>query len=44
MVLGTFSLITLSKFVFEASNSVLALINFAFAPAKKTLIELNLLK
>ena len=30
---GVFSLVILSKFVFEDNNSVFALIKFAFAPA-----------
>ena len=34
-IFGTFSLVTLSKLVFEESNSVLAFISLALAPAKE---------
>ena len=33
--LGAFSLVILSKFIFEDKSSVLALIKLAFAPAKE---------
>ena len=35
IILGIFSLVTLSKFVFDDNNSVFALIKSAFAPASE---------